>query len=555
MTEPRRVAIVLALVVALCAPFSGKAFHIDEPFFLAIAENVRRHPLRPYDGAVALDDTDHRVFAERRATPNTFETLSHPPLVPYVIAAVTVASGGVREAPQHAAFLLFALLAAWSQYRLARRFTARPLPATLFLVSSPIFALTAQSLMTDMPALALSLAALALFVEGVDSGRSRLVLLSGVSGGLAMLARYVALALVPLAVVYVISRRVDAKRAALALVPLGLVVGAWCVQNRVEHGAIHLTAAARHYVDYYAGRYWGGADLTRRAVCDLSALGGTAFPAAGLVLLAARGSGAWSLFAACLAASAAVVVLDPFGLAELGAYSAKETLGLVGCLATGAFLVAVAIRQGLAASADRRFLALWLVGALAGTIVLLPFGTARYMLFVLPPLALLACAAPHGPASPRFRAGAALALVATLALAGALVLADFEYAGAYRAFAAQVPGYSQNRPAWFQGDWGFRCYMERAGHRYLLSDDESPREGDIVVRPQLAGLHDMSPRLRERAELVATVEIPSRVPLRLMSAEAKAGFYSHGWGLLPFALSRLPLERFDVYRVVAAPRP
>jgi hypothetical protein len=118
-----------------------------------------------------------------------------------------------------------------------------------------------------------------------------------------------------------------------------------------------------------------------------------------------------------------------------------------------------------------------------------------------------------------------------------------------------VPAYSKTRPAWFQGDWGFRWYMERAGHRYLRSDDESPLQGDIVVRPQLAALHDVAPRLRQRMELLATVPIPSRLPIRLMSADAKAGFYSHGWGLLPFALSRAPLETFDVYRIAPAAPP
>src|SRR5262245_56091098 len=52
--------------------------------FIAIADDVRLHPLRPLDGRVALDDTDARVFARTGTAPNTFDTLSHPPLVPYL---------------------------------------------------------------------------------------------------------------------------------------------------------------------------------------------------------------------------------------------------------------------------------------------------------------------------------------------------------------------------------------------------------------------------------------------------------------------------------------
>lgn len=552
VTRPRSVAIVLGLVVALGLPFLGKALHVDEPFFVAVAENLRGHPLRPYDGAVALDDTDHRVFAARGTEPNTFETLSHPPLVPYLVSLVALASGGaIRETPQRAAFLLFAVLAAYSQHRLARRFTDRPLAATLFLASSPIFVMAAPSLMTDMPSLALSLAAVALFVEGTDSGSPRRLLLAGTLAGLAALTRYVALGLLPLALAYVLLRRKADWKACLSLVPFGLLFGSWCVQNRAEYGSFHLAAAARHYADYYSGRFWGGADVARRAVCDLAALGGTAFPAA-VLMLAAGGTRALVVFAACLALAASVVVANPFGLAELGGYGPWETLALVLCLAAGACLVAEAARRRSAASADRPFLALWLAGAVVGTVVLLPFGTARYMLLALPPLALL-LHGPQVPASPALRYGTGVALAASLALSLALALADREYADAYRSFAAQVPGYAQGSRAWFIGDWGFRYYMERAGHRYLLSSDASPREGDVVVRPRVAGLHEMTPRLRARVEPIATVAFQGRLPLRLMNAEARAGFYSHGWGLLPFALSRAPLETFDVYRVVSPP--
>jgi len=103
----------------------------------------------------------------------------------------------------------------------------------------------------------------------------------------------------------------------------------------------------------------------------------------------------------------------------------------------------------------------------------------------------------------------------------------------------------------FIGDWGFRFYMEGAGHRYLLSSDESPVAGDFVVRTQVAGLHEMAPGLARRAQLVTTIVVAGTIPVRLMSHEARAGFYSHGWGLLPFTVSSAPLERFDVYRVTS----
>src|SRR5216110_1347711 len=90
---------VFLLLAALTLPFSGKAFHVDDPFYIAVARNLRAHPLDPYAGSVAMDDIDRRVYAAHGEAPSTFATLSHPPLVPYVIAAVA-AAGGFAETPQ-----------------------------------------------------------------------------------------------------------------------------------------------------------------------------------------------------------------------------------------------------------------------------------------------------------------------------------------------------------------------------------------------------------------------------------------------------------------------
>lgn len=36
---------------------------------------------------------------------------------------------------------------------------------------------------------------------------------------------------------------------------------------------------------------------------------------------------------------------------------------------------------------------------------------------------------------------------------------------------------------------------------------------------------------------------------RVMADEVGAGFFSNGWGLLPWMISAEPLDRYDVYRV------
>jgi hypothetical protein len=548
-------AILLALVVALGVPFWGKAFHIDDPFFIAIALNLRLHPLRPFDGAVALDDTDHRVFARVASAPNTFETLSHPPLVPYVIAATSVASGGLREVPQHAAFLLFSGVAAWFQYRLARRFTKAPLLAALLLVACPVFILGGHGLMTDVPAIALFLAALALFIEGADSGDVRRLLLAGTVAGFAVLTRYTCLGLVPLAAFYALGRSPRPSKAAwVALLPFSALLGLWCLQNLLAHGGIHLAASARHYAEYYEGRYFTFTDLGRRAISDLAALGGALLPIAAAIMTPGGDRGRIARVLSCALAAGLAVWLDPFGIHELGDYSAGQKIALALFLAGGLLLLIEAGRRARPWSSDRVFLLVWMAAGLLATVVLLPFGAARYLIPILPPLFLLLCAG-SGTSDWTGRARAKRwAVGITLGLGVLLAIADQQYAGVYRDFARRgVPAVAGSHRVFFIGDWGFRLYMEEAGHLYLRSIDETPAPGDFVIRPQVAGLHEMAPGLRARTQREATIPLMSLLPVRVMSYEAKAGYYSHGWGLLPFAVSRAPLERFDVYRVVAPP--
>ncbi|HET6266597.1 MAG TPA: glycosyltransferase family 39 protein, partial [Acidobacteriota bacterium] len=126
------------LVFATSLPFINKPFHIDDSAFLEIAQNILIHPLDPFQGKVALVDRDFEVFRERGVEPNTFAGMSHPPLVPYFMAAVIKMTGGISEGPLHAGAILFLLICVFSAYRIAEKFTKHALVATLFFATSPL---------------------------------------------------------------------------------------------------------------------------------------------------------------------------------------------------------------------------------------------------------------------------------------------------------------------------------------------------------------------------------------------------------------------------------
>ena len=559
----RRLGLILGVVLGFTLPFSAKAIHLDDVYFVEVAQNVLADPLRPFSGAVALEDIDYRVFAARKECPNTFEAMAHPPLVPYAIAAIAASAGGIRERPLHLGFALFAIVAACAMYDLSRRFTRRPLEATLLVVSAPVFLLSAESLMTDMPALALSLGGLALLVRGVDGGSRAQACAAGVLVGLALLTRYSTLTLVPLLLAYALVK--GRWRAAWpALGAAGLVFAVWAAQNLAVHGALHVVASTRHYRLFFEGQSFDALGLVRKTLADGAALGGTTFAAA-LLLLLTRTRQRLRVFGLAALAAFVVFLLVPHAVERLSTYDGLEILAVCACFAAGVLLVVEALagaRQEAALGAadgrqrDARFLAFWLALSLLGALLLLPFGAARYLLPALPPLAILLVRRfePFLEAGRWARPVVALIVLQGLALGSVLGLADAELADRYRLVARELRNDHPGRRIWFIGEWGFRHYMGTVGGLYLRSTSDSPGVGDLVVRPANAGMHEMSPSVKRRGVPFHQVPLQGRWPIRLMSFEAKAGYYSHHWGYLPWAPSHAPLETIEIFEV-RAPAP
>ncbi len=546
----RACSLLAAFAVALATGLFGleRPFHIDDPAYLAVARTILQTPLEPLGGAVGLDARDLDVFRARGETPRTFTAMSHPPFVPYLLALCGLLAGGLREVPSHLAFLIFPLLALTAQWRLARRFSSDCGTAVLLFATSPIFVVCGQGLMTDLPALALTLAGLALFVTAVDKERSGLATAAGLCLGLGLVTRYASLAVLPLWPLYALPRR-RSRELCASLAGAAAVASLWALQNWTYHGGLHLLASSGHYASYYGGASaFGLAALGERAGADLAGLGGTALFLPLLLLAQDRARRNVVTLAVGLGLGAAIVAINPFAL-EMGRLQLRIALAVA--LGIGLGLLAAAGAAATAATGSRvdgRFLLVWLVLSVAGGIALLPFGTARYMLPALPPLLLLLCRS--DPARGR-RALRHVALGASLLLALALARADAAYAGAYRDFARQL-SFPAGQHVYFLGDWGFRWYMQERGGLYLGPGDERPKTGDLIVRPRVAANHDLSDALKRRAVLVASHEAKDSFPVRSMAREAGAGFYSHGWGYLPFGWSRDALETFDVYRVTSA---
>jgi len=218
--DRRGAFLVLALVLLIRLPFLHQAAGGDDDIYLTEAAHAQIEPLHP----------SHAPYVFRGETVD-LRGHPHPPLDAWTLAALIAVFGGLREAPFHAAYIGFSLIAAASMWSLAKRFSPHPLWATLLFIAVPPFVVNGNTLEADLPFLACWMAAIALFC----SGR---LLFSALAMALAAMAAYQAIVLTPILAVYVWLFRRGDRRAWLATCTAPAVVAAWQLFERASTGAM-----------------------------------------------------------------------------------------------------------------------------------------------------------------------------------------------------------------------------------------------------------------------------------------------------------------------------
>lgn len=545
----KQLAWILGITLAPLLLFAQKPFHIDDSAFIEIAQNILEYPLDPFHGSIALVDHDYEIFKRLGKTPNTFESMSHPPLVPYLMAAVIKLRGSVDEFALHLVFLIFPLMACISGFYIAERFTNSPFVAVLLLVTCPIFMVNAQNLMTDIPALGLNLCSLALFIYSVEHERIPFAVLAGILGGLSALTRYPGLMMPFLLVIYSIMTRKGLRLSIIAGIAAAGVFGIWLIENFAIYSTPHIWASYKFYQSFYAYHSFGIKDTLIKAVSNFSAMGGCAFLAA-IFLFYFRKKRFSVGFLISIAISAVLLfLLKRFTLA-LEDYSTGQFGVLCLFLFAGIYFVSEAIRVVFRnpENLSIKFLGLWFLLTFVSALFLLPFGTGRYMLPSLFPLILILIADPEHDFNLGKKTFSAI-IVITFVFGLILSWTDFELALTYKIFPTTIRETYPNAKMWFIGEWGFRYYMKEQGGVYLLSEDTRPGPGDVIVKPQMAGLHRMAASVFNQCLVYDPITLFSPNPIKILNLPAKAGFYSSGFGLLPFSAGGAPLESFDICRI------
>jgi 4-amino-4-deoxy-L-arabinose transferase-like glycosyltransferase len=522
--QHRDVLIILGCVLLTTLPFSSKAFHIDDVAWIAVAKAILLNPSQPFHGQASLVAGDPPVFEKLGRSPRAFERLSHPAIFPYFVALVIYLASGITERSLHISYLFFVLTAAIAAYLLGKRFTNHPLFTALFVIASPMFILSSHSLMNDMAMLAFYLSAIVAYVRGVDRNDRTALILSGIFLALAILTRYVAFTLIPLLAAYSLLKKRTLSMAALLPFAIGLLIyGLWEIRNVIQYGAPHLLASSKFATTFYEGANVGFRTTLENALSDPVYVGGTTVIPLALLFAFLTTRRRIVVFALAYIVFLSALIQWAQKISLFDSYSNVELSVFLFFFLTGLLVIYHILDAGLKGlirffhtkslmdqNTDTIFLSLWFGGMLFSAICVLPFGAARYMLPLLLPMIMLFVNQIEDLFAERKQALKLFcisSIMLTLVISVAMAYADYIYAGIYRSFAASVRGKykTATNQLWFVADWGFRFYMERENYEYLWLSGSAPREGDVIIKPREAAVHDLSDAIKSRVKFLEKV--------------------------------------------------
>jgi hypothetical protein len=529
--------VVIGFLLFTClAPFLNKAVHIDDPLFVWTAEQIQKHPGNFYGFDVNWTGYTLPMSAENW----------NPPTTSYFLAGVA-ALFSWQEIFLHGAMMLVAFAAAAGIFQLARIWCERPLLATLIAMSTPVFLVSATTLMCDVPMLAAWIWVIVFWERGLKNGSSIHFFLSAFLAGLTVLTKYSAITLLPLLPILGVLRKRSFGLWLLWLVLPAAMIELYQFGTAKLYGQSLISVAADNAAKT---RFVLTGGWANKIVIGLAYTGGCLLP----VLFFARQL--WTkreLFVGGgLAAVVAVVALLITGIGNQFDWSFRLQIGLM--LAAGIHLLLLPVvglwRQRDAASL---LLALWLGSGFVFAAVLNWTVSARSFLPLVPAAAILVVRGLKQKDSAAEKQSAFLwPLGISTAISMLIATADFSLANSGRTAAHQLAAEYQTPAArlWFQGHCSFQFYLQKSGALPVDFSSSVLSPGEILIVPS-NNSNLIMPDPGD-VEIVASPEFSACSWLSTVNAMTGAGFYGAG-GFLPFVFGPVPVEKYFVFRILRTP--
>jgi 4-amino-4-deoxy-L-arabinose transferase-like glycosyltransferase len=525
----------VVITVASFVPFLNKPFHIDDPLFLWMAQQISKHPLDPYGFSVNWGVSSGSMW----------KCMQNPPLCPYYIAAVASLIGW-RELALHLAFLIWPIAVVLGTFALARRFCREPLMAALLTLFTPVLLVSATNVMCDVMLAAFWVWSIECWIAGLQRRSCPLLALSATLAAAAALTKYFGVAVVPLLVVYTIVREGRFVRyLSLLAIPLVAVIGfELATKSRYETGLFSHAASVASAI----GRK--GPGVPAQILTGLAFTGGCLVTA--LFFLPRRVRNFWLLvnfsILVLLALFYFFVPLPSFYALGPNTPAVWIEGGIFATIGAGILALGLAdlVRHR---DADSLFLLLWI----AGTFTFASFCnwsiSGRAILPMAPAVAILVMRWRDAVNSERdhvILSVARILIAATMSLV--IVAADYRQAKtgqeASREFQTRFQG--ENVTVWFESHWGFQYYMQQWGARPLDATNSEIFSGDVLVFPMYNT--SVFPLPMENLFPFEEVKFPTLPFVSTHGRGTGAAFYSSSRGPLPWSIDHVAPETYFVAR-------
>lgn len=549
--------VAIALIVLCClVPFANQAIQTDDALFVWAGQWILKHPIDFYGGTVNWYGS---------ATAMWHENLN-PPLMSYLLAG-TAFFLGWHAIALHLTGMVIALAATAGIYSLAKMWCGRPFLATLMALFTPAFLVSSTTLMCDVLMLTFWVWALAGWEQALNDKAARWkFVLTGFLAGLAVLAKYTAILLLPLLVLLSLLRPGRWRwRIIGLLVPVAMVGSYECLTAKL-YGTGLFSDAVRHAGSFHF-EFPGG--WTAKAMIGLAFAGGSLLP----VLFFAP----WLWRCRTWLAGGAGIFAAIVGIFWLGynpgLIHSWTNQGIwtdwVFRLQVVCFLLAGLQLALLAAMEfwERRdvislFLLVWVFGMLIFAGVLNWTVNARSFLPAVPAAAILVARRLErrekgGTRSPGWSWAPMLPAMAVTFI---VVVANYRSANLVRTVARQFASRYQSpgHPLWFNGHGGFQYYLQKFGARPIDSQRSVLGPGDTVAVSWSSGGFVTLPEGSVGLISMLAPDTHSWVTLSGGNKHGLAGFYDADWGPIPFTIGGstpgyLIAKAYDTIRLPLAP--
>ena len=533
LAEKRPQLMVAIFLLAILGPFLDKAVHNDDSLFVWAAEHILKHPVNFYGFDVNWYGTVEPMSAID----------CNPPITSYLFAGA-MAMFGEREFVLHSVMLLVAFAAAAGVFQLAKLWCDRPLLVTFIAMSTPVFLVSATTLMCDVPMLAIWIWTLVFWERALRSGQGIHYLCAALLAGLAVLTKYSALTLLPLLPVLAFIR---IQRFGVWLLWLAMpvaIIELYQFETAKLYGHGLISAAAGYASQTRFGMTGG---WLNKVIIGFAYCGACLLPVG---LFAHR---LWSLrgllFGGGLILVTSFIITLATGIGQQfgGSFQIQMSLFLAGGIHVLVLAFAELYRRRDSISL---LLLLWLSSGFLFATILNWTVSARSFLPIVPAAAILLVRGLTRVSSPEQKPNLFLVpVVCSGAVSLAVAAADLLLANSGRVAAKQI---AETCPAitnklWFQGHCGFQYYLQRLAampvdfSRSILKRDEImilPSNNSNLITPDAGDMKQ-----------VTEFRFPVCSWMSTVNAATGAGFYGAG-GLLPYVFGPVPVEQYFVYRTM-----